>query len=115
MPPTSIFGTGLVGMSFDTPESVSSILELLKSTGTTHLDCAPLYPPLNQGLAERLLGEAGAVEKGFTVDSKVAAKPGGGELTVEGIDGSVRESMGKLGCRQVCSSNIVWHFLSCFS
>ncbi|KAK3933934.1 NADP-dependent oxidoreductase domain-containing protein [Diplogelasinospora grovesii] len=80
MPPNLIFGAGSIGATangfiygFDTPAKVSELLEALHRLNVRELDSAASYPVGNPGNTEVLLGQAGAVEEGFVIDSKVAA------------------------------------------
>ena len=69
--PKLIFGAAGIGDEFKTSESVTELLKCLKSNGVTTLDTAALYPPLDIGASERLLGETGAPEDGFKIDTKI--------------------------------------------
>ncbi|KAI0008535.1 Aldo/keto reductase [Xylariaceae sp. FL0662B] len=71
--PNLIFGGGGIGDEFKTAESVSELLQTLKSLGITTIDTAALYPPTNIGASETLLGQVGAAEQGFTIDTKILA------------------------------------------
>jgi aflatoxin B1 aldehyde reductase len=102
--PKSIFGAALLGMSFDDAETVTEVLNILKDCGVTQIDTAPRYPPFEPGKSEDLLGEAQAVSKGFLIDSKVLAKPGGGgELETESLTNSIANTLTRLGSKQVSS------------
>jgi len=100
--PKPIFGAALLGMSFDDAETVTEVLDILKDCGVTQIDTAPRYPPFEPGKSEDLLGESQAVSKGFLIDSKVLAKPGGGgELETESLTSSIANSLLRLGSKQV--------------
>jgi aflatoxin B1 aldehyde reductase len=100
--PKSIFGAALLGMSFDDAETVTEVLNILKDCGVTQIDTAPRYPPFKPGKSEDLLGEAQAVSKGFLIDSKVLAKPGGGgELETEALTNSIATTLTRIGSKQV--------------
>ena len=103
-PPKAIFGAALLGMSFDDVASVTQMLDTLKAAGVTHIDTAARYPPLNQGQSERLLGEAQAALRGFTIDSKILMSHGpiGGELKPSAITESLGKSLERLGSSKVC-------------
>lgn len=95
--PTLIYGTGFLGTpsTFPTADSTLTLLQFLKSHGVTHLDSARRYPALIPGLAESLLGSAGAAEAGFTIDSKIKISPVDGaeeSLIPAKIAASVEES-----------------------
>ena len=105
-PPTSIFGAALLGMSFDDAEATSRVLDSLVKAGVTHIDTAARYPPLNQGQSERLLGQAHAASRGFSIDSKILMSHGnsGGELQPSAIITSLENSLGRLGSPSVSST-----------
>jgi aflatoxin B1 aldehyde reductase len=101
--PTPIFGTGLVGMkSIDDLAALSQALTTLGHTGTRHIDTAPRYPPVNQGRAEQLLGEARAIDRGFTIHGKIVVhSDGAGGLDEAKTDDLLTTSLQRLGTEQV--------------
>ncbi|KAK3689232.1 NADP-dependent oxidoreductase domain-containing protein [Podospora appendiculata] len=81
MPPHLVFGAGGIGttansftFTWDTPEKVSELLNVLKKLDILELDSAAIYPPGNPWNTETLLGQSRAAEKGFIIDSKVFVK-----------------------------------------
>lgn len=64
-------GEGIISHTWTTGEQTSELLEILKELGLTQLDSAASYPPGSAWVTERLLGESGAVKKGFVVDTKI--------------------------------------------
>ncbi|KAJ7643810.1 NADP-dependent oxidoreductase domain-containing protein [Roridomyces roridus] len=95
--PTLLFGGASIGDSFKTVQALETLLTQLKDLGITRIDTAARYPATNQGESERLLGEVGAVAKGFAVDTKINTGPGfgptfPGSLTAEAIDKSLQQS-----------------------
>ncbi|KAH6664974.1 NADP-dependent oxidoreductase domain-containing protein [Halenospora varia] len=106
-PPKIVFGAGGIGatekgftFTWDTAESVSSLLSTLSSLGITELDGGASYPPGNPWHTETLLGEAKAAEKGFIIDSKVAIH-GGNRQDENGIATSLDKSLEILGVDKV--------------
>lgn len=109
MPPHLIFGAGGIGTTaksftytWDTPEKVSTLLELLQKLNITELDSAASYPPGNPENAETLLGQAHAAEKGFIIDSKINYYPVDvPSLNDEGIHRSTTRTLELLGIPKV--------------
>ncbi|KAK4206077.1 NADP-dependent oxidoreductase domain-containing protein [Rhypophila decipiens] len=109
MPPHQIFGAGGIGTTaksftytWDTPEKVSELLNLLQTLNITELDSAAAYPPGNPENTETLLGQARAVQKGFIVDSKIQAYPlDVTHLNDEGIEASTARTLELLGVDKV--------------
>lgn len=99
--PSTIFGAALLGMSFNDVPTVAQALCTLKDCGITHVDTAARYPPMMKGESERLLGEARAAEKGFTIDSKILMGSGQGELEASAVVKSLTESLQRLGVQHV--------------
>lgn len=102
MTPQLIFGTATFGMdmtSFQDEATITPLLEVLKTLGVTQLDTAARYPPFNPGRAEQLVGEAGAIAAGFSVDTKVytdTKTDGTGDLSRESIEKSVGTSLDRI-------------------
>lgn len=95
--PATIFGGALIGISFQASQQVQELLDELKTLGIDRIDTAARYSPTNPGSSERLLGEAGAAEQGFTIDTKInTVKDGVGTLTATAIKASIRESFERL-------------------
>ncbi|KAI9805119.1 MAG: hypothetical protein M1825_000953 [Sarcosagium campestre] len=90
--PSLVFGAGVIGENFKTPESVANLLEELEKAGIKHVDTARAYPPTDPGQSEILLGKVEAVKKGFTVDTKIQV----GSLSKSAIDSSVSASLADL-------------------
>jgi len=103
MPPKIIFGTATLGLGFNTPSAVTSVLSLLTSLEISELDSAARYPPTKPNESERLLGQAKAAGKGFAVDTKIytAAGDGSGELSKDAIESSFKGSLERLGVDKV--------------
>jgi aryl-alcohol dehydrogenase-like predicted oxidoreductase len=96
-----IFGGSTIGDgAYTTPEAVDSLLKLAKSLGIHEIDTAALYPvgvsPM--GESERLLGEVGAGNQGFTIDTKILipSRDANGTLEAGKIEDSVAKSLGRL-------------------
>lgn len=81
--PKLIFGAAGIGDEFKTAESVTELLKVLKSSSVTTLDTAALYPPTAIGSSEQLLGETGAPQNGFKIDTKVMVTGVVGDSTLE--------------------------------
>ena len=111
--PTFLFGTGFLGFHFASEPEASSLLTTLLDLNIKRLDSARKYPPTNPGAAEILLGKAGAVDKGFVIDTKISVTAPGvgveqfaevgskGSLTREAIGLSVKESLEALSVDKV--------------
>jgi aflatoxin B1 aldehyde reductase len=69
--PELIFGCGGFGLEIVGSEAAKEVLRTLKDLGVVHLDTAALYPLVNFGASQRLLGEVSAAPQGFTIDTKV--------------------------------------------
>ncbi|EFY94040.1 NADP-dependent oxidoreductase domain protein [Metarhizium robertsii ARSEF 23] len=82
-PPEMIFGCGGLGNEFVGEEAVKGLLQTLKEAGVNRLDTAALYPPTDIGASQRLLGQVGAAQLGFAIDSKVMISMTGFEGTLE--------------------------------
>lgn len=52
------------------------MLKIVRFLGINRLDTAPCYPPLSQGWAEELLGEAFQMGDAFIVNTKVYTNTG---------------------------------------
>lgn len=96
--PKLILGGGGIGDEFEYAESVSELLNELQELGIMRIDTAALYPPKNIGASETLLGQLGAAEKGFTIDTKVLALglEADGTLTPAAIETSLNTSYDRL-------------------
>ncbi|KAB5526251.1 NADP-dependent oxidoreductase domain-containing protein [Coniochaeta sp. 2T2.1] len=106
--PNILFGAGGIGTgkftyTWDTPEKVSSLLTSLSSLGITELDSAASYPPASEDTfnAETLLGKAGAVEKGFVIDSQVLHKGPTPFLSAGKIAASIDKTLEVLGTTKI--------------
>jgi aflatoxin B1 aldehyde reductase len=103
--PKVIFGSALLGMSFNDLETVNLALDTLSKAGIQNVDTAPRYPPFQPGTSEKLLGEASATKKGFQIDSKVLAQPGGGgELEPALLKKSIMDTLARLDTTEVSSA-----------
>lgn len=69
--PELIFGCGGLGTEFIGVDATKELLHTLKEAGVKRVDTAGLYPPTNIRASQRLLGQAGAAQQGFTIDTKV--------------------------------------------
>jgi aflatoxin B1 aldehyde reductase len=96
--PQLIFGCGGLGNEFIGKEAVAELLQTLKEVGVGRVDTAGLYPPTDIGASQRLLGQAGAAQLGFTIDTKVLISMTGfsGTLEPAKIAKSVEESIDAL-------------------
>lgn len=109
MPPHLVFGAGGIGSTeksftytWDTPEKVSGLLDVLKKLEVLELDSAASYPPGNHWHTETLLGQSKAMERGFTIDSKVETHGGPvPALNDEAMTASVNKTLGLLGTNKV--------------
>ncbi|KAJ7451673.1 NADP-dependent oxidoreductase domain-containing protein [Mycena latifolia] len=107
--PTLIFGGGLIGSTYTTAESVSEILSALKTLGISRIDTAARYPLTNPGESERLLGQAGAVAQGFTVDTKIfVSNDPSGSLEPAAVGNSLRESYERLALPKDGQVNVLY-------
>ena len=102
MAPQLIFGTASFGMDltdFQDAASVTSLLKTLQELKIHRLDSGARYPPMKPGRAEELIGETKELSRDFIIDTKVytdVQKDGGGDLTSEAIDQSLRASLHRL-------------------
>lgn len=95
--PNTIFGCALLGINFNTPKQVQELLDQLKALGIDRLDTAARYSPSNPRSSERLLGDVGAAEQGFIIDTKIdTGGDGSGTLTAAAISNSMSESVSRL-------------------
>ncbi|KAI0196405.1 putative aldo/keto reductase [Astrocystis sublimbata] len=69
--PQLIFGCGGLGNEFLGVNAVTNLLQTLKKGGLARVDTAALYPPTDIGASQRLLGQVGASQMGFAIDTKV--------------------------------------------
>jgi aflatoxin B1 aldehyde reductase len=103
--PVLLFGAATIGgRTFNTAEDTSALLDALKACKINHLDTAAVYPLMNPGASERLIGVAKAGEKGFVIDTKIKIRKEGPKhesLKKEAIDDSVANSLEILGVSQV--------------
>jgi aflatoxin B1 aldehyde reductase len=92
--PELIFGCAGFGLEIAGSQAVKEVLRTLKGLGVTHLDTVALYPPTNFGGSQRLLGELGAAQQGFTIDTKIliGLREYRGSLTPEKIAESIANS-----------------------
>lgn len=92
--PQLIFGCGGLGNEFIGQDAVAELLQILQETGIARLDTAALYPPTDIGASQRLLGQAGAAQIGFSIDTKVmiSMKNFKGTLEPDKIAKSIAES-----------------------
>ena len=105
--PNLVFGAGGIGTTaksftytWDDFDKVNSLLSTLRDLDVLELDSAASYPPGNPWNTETLLGEAKAGDKGFIIDTKVAAH-GGNRLNDQGISSSIDRSLTLLGVEKV--------------
>lgn len=104
-----VFGAGGIGttaksftFTWDNPDKVSELLSALKKLDILELDSAASYPPGNPWNTETLLGQSKAAEKGFVIDSKIAAHTGPGpKLDEEHLAASVDRTLELLGVDKV--------------
>lgn len=108
-----VFGAGGIGNSdnsftytWTSPESVNSLLSMLKSNHIRILDSAAAYPPGGYGDANRLLGLSNASQStDFDIDTKIGfASPTAGfagSLGRENIDHSVKNDLALLKVKKV--------------
>lgn len=102
MSPQLIYGTATFGMDmteFQNAEAAKGMLKTVRSLGINRLDTAPRYPPLSQGRAEELLGEAFQLGDTFVVDTKVytdTGTDGSGDLGRNAVHRSVLGSLERL-------------------
>ena len=91
-----VFGGGTISQgNFATPEQIATLYDTLLANGCHNIDTARLY-----GESEATMGKTGAGQK-FVIDTKA---PGGffpGTATGEEILKHARESIQKLGVKQV--------------
>jgi aflatoxin B1 aldehyde reductase len=92
--PQLMFGCGGLGCEFVGMDTVTDLLRMLKDGGVNRLDTAALYPPIDIGASQRLLGQVGASGLGFKFDTKVIISISGPKRTLEPekIEKSVKES-----------------------
>ncbi|GAP89754.1 putative aldo keto [Rosellinia necatrix] len=96
--PRLMFGGSVLGEDYISVESVEELLILLQSLGINEIDTAALYPVPNMGESERLLGQLGAVAKGFVIGTKilVLSKDANGTLEPAKIRASLDSSRERL-------------------
>ncbi|KAI1325993.1 Aldo/keto reductase [Xylariaceae sp. FL0255] len=99
--PGLLFGGGGIGDEIPTLEEVQELLTVLKQRGVSRIDTAALYPPLNIGASETLLGQAGAAEQGFIIDTKILALglEADGTLEPSAIEKSLNTSYDRLNLK----------------
>ena len=106
MPPHLVFGAGSFGdakdgfvYTFGTPEKVTEVLDVLQRLDITELDSAAGYPVNGiPGQTEELLGESKAIERGFSICSKVQVVDlNGGHMSDELITASIDRTLASLG------------------
>jgi len=90
----TFFGAGTFP-ELQTQEDIQKLLDLLKSKGCTKIDTAQLY---GMGKSEQIIGQAKAIEQGFTIDTKwLGGWLGRPWATRETMVSSAKESLVKLG------------------
>lgn len=106
--PNIVFGAGGIGgteksftYTWTDASKTSTLLNTLQDLGIKELDSAASYPPSNPWNTETLLGESHAVQKGFLVDSKVAAHIPNPHLSAEQIEQSIDKTLRLLGAGKV--------------
>lgn len=103
--PSIHFGGETIGEgSFATTEDVNALLEKLTACGIKPIDTAGVYPGSVPGSSERLLGDAKASQRGFTLNTKIMVigdPPGYGSLKEEAINESVQRSPAALSVPRV--------------
>lgn len=100
--PRIIFGGSTIGEAYTTPESVTALLATLQEQGISQIDTAALYPFINMGMSETLLGEAAATES-CAVDTKilVTSKDTAGTMAADKIESSITSSKQRLKAQQL--------------
>jgi aflatoxin B1 aldehyde reductase len=108
--PQLIFGCGGLGNEIVGKEAVAELLQVLREAGIDRLDTAGLYPPTDIGASQRLLGQAGAAQLGFAIDTKVLISLTGfrGTLEPAKIAKSVEESTNALDFTEGRCSNVLY-------
>ena len=93
-----IFGGGAIGNREPWIDEgyLNDVFKILESHGVTTIDSAQLY-----GECEKRLGEVKAGDR-FTIDTKWLGGWTPGSTTKENIVNSAKESIKKLGVKQVC-------------
>lgn len=100
--PELLFGGAAVASGlFSTSSEIQSLIQLLKTLGIRRIDTAPIYPMVNPGQAEKLLGDCIARENDLMVDTKimVTSMTGKGTLTPDAIEKSINGSLTRLRCK----------------
>lgn len=88
--------------TWDTPEKVSELLDVLKDLGLHQLDSAASYPPTNPWNTETLLGQAKAADKGFQIDTKILSRTNDNQpLSRVNIEKSLIKSLELLGVAKI--------------
>ena len=101
-----IFGGASIGTSFSTKESVVELGEVLKSHGISRIDSAARYGGESH-LSETLIGHAGFLEKGITIDTKINFfGDGSGTLSAAAIEKSLEDSFTSLRVSKVYSPSL---------
>ncbi|KAI1470982.1 Aldo/keto reductase [Daldinia caldariorum] len=100
-PPKPIIGSGVWG-HFLGEDEIRSQLNDAERLRILHIDSGAHHPYSKPGLAERLLGEIGYQNQGFTVDSKVLYSNGGdGTLTAEAVEKSIDQTLSSLKTHKI--------------
>jgi len=97
--PFTLFGGGAIGEGvFATAKDVHQLLALLTTLKIGHIDSAAIYPLSSQGSSERLLGESQAIQRGFSIDTKLKLTDfsGKGSLKKSAINESITESLSRI-------------------
>jgi aflatoxin B1 aldehyde reductase len=91
-------GLNIASGVFNTEQDVSRLLEVLQSLGLNRIDTAAVYPNTCPGRSEQLLGESGAGEKSFIIDTKIMVSHplGKGTLRAGEISASISDSLQRL-------------------
>lgn len=100
--PELLFGGAAVASGcFSTSSETRSLLQLLKNLSIRRIDTAPIYPMVNPGQAEKLLGDSNTQDDELMVDTKimVTSMTGKGTLTPDAIDKSISGSLTRLRCK----------------
>ena len=100
-PISVVFGAAGIGNRepFIAEDYLNSVFSTLEAHNVKILDCAQLY-----GEAEKRLGEVKAGDR-FTIDTKWVGGWQPGFATRENIVNSAKESIKKLGVKQVCDED----------
>lgn len=102
--PKYLFGAGGFTTAWK-DRDLDELLEILQHSGIDQIDSAATYPYHAPGEADRLLGNHGFAEKGFTIDTKILFfGDGSGTMTAEAIQKSLQGSLRDLKVNKVSIS-----------